>query len=194
MEHLEKIVSENLTLLRKQQGWTQADLAEKLHYSDKSISKWERGEALPDLKVMVAIADLYGVSVDFLLTEGAAEEALPRVSPRNQFAYQVLVSALTVCVIWFIATILYTYGAINERVYHWQYFIWAAPASFLVLQFIAKKWFHSKGRILYASLLIWTLLAAIYLEWLSLNMWMIFLIGVPAQIALVLLGQIKRVR
>ena len=77
MDELEAIVSSNLTALRKRRGWTQAELAEKIHYSDKSVSKWERGEALPDLKVLKTLSELYGVTVDCFLTEGAAEDPAP---------------------------------------------------------------------------------------------------------------------
>ena len=59
MNTLEQIVANNLTELRKEKKWTQAELAEKINYSDKSVSKWELGEALPDLKVLKQMADLY---------------------------------------------------------------------------------------------------------------------------------------
>ena len=71
MPSLEQIVANNLTTLRKQKHWSQAELAEKIHYSDKSVSKWERGEALPNVKVLMQLAELFGVSLEHLTTENA---------------------------------------------------------------------------------------------------------------------------
>ena len=71
---LEKTVAANITELRKSRQLTQLELAEKLNYSDKTISKWERGDGLPDLKTICRMAEIFGVSVDYFVTEGAAEE------------------------------------------------------------------------------------------------------------------------
>ena len=62
-ERLKKNIAKNLSSLRKSAGLTQAELGEKLTYSDKSISKWERGDGLPDLLVLDKLAELYGVTV-----------------------------------------------------------------------------------------------------------------------------------
>ncbi len=57
-ERLKKNIAKNLSSLRKSAGLTQAELGEKLTYSDKSISKWERGDGLPDLLVLDKLAEL----------------------------------------------------------------------------------------------------------------------------------------
>ena len=67
-------VAENIIRLRTAKGWTQLDLGERLHYSDKSVSKWERGAALPDLLVMKNMAELFGVTVDYFLAEHGEED------------------------------------------------------------------------------------------------------------------------
>ncbi|MBO7525268.1 MAG: helix-turn-helix transcriptional regulator, partial [Clostridia bacterium] len=74
MKDIKEVFAENLLQLRKSAGFTQSDLAEKLNYSDKAVSKWERAEAVPDVSVLIAIAFLFGVSVDFLVKEHTAEE------------------------------------------------------------------------------------------------------------------------
>ena len=51
-ELLQQRISENIAYYRKQNGDTQADLAEKLNYSDKSVSKWERAEGTPDIFIL----------------------------------------------------------------------------------------------------------------------------------------------
>ena len=61
------IIAKKLTKLRKENNLTHLQLAEKLNYSDKAISKWERAESIPDVLVLKSIADLFGVTVDYLL-------------------------------------------------------------------------------------------------------------------------------
>lgn len=59
----------NLKLLRKQYGFTQEQIAEKLGVSRQTIAKWERGECLPDIENIIALSDLYGVTVDSLVRD-----------------------------------------------------------------------------------------------------------------------------
>ena len=68
IENIKKNIKENLVKYRKNAGLTQAQLAEKLGYSDKTISKWEREEGVPDIYILKEIADLYGVTVNDLIT------------------------------------------------------------------------------------------------------------------------------
>ena len=67
MDELKLIFASNLIRLRTAAGMTQAELGEQLNYSDKSISKWERGESIPDVAMLKAVADLFSVPVDYLL-------------------------------------------------------------------------------------------------------------------------------
>ena len=68
MDELKNIVASNLIELRVASGMTQSQLAEKITYSDKSVSKWERAEAIPDVAVLKNIAEVFGVTVDYLIT------------------------------------------------------------------------------------------------------------------------------
>ena len=67
MTDLRAVIAKNICDLRTEAGMTQAKLAEVLNYSDKAVSKWERAEAIPDVTVIKAIADYFGVSLDYLL-------------------------------------------------------------------------------------------------------------------------------
>ena len=194
METLENILAQNLIALRKKHQWTQAELAEKLHYSDKSISKWERGESLPDLKVMKSLSELYGVSVDFLMTEHTEADINEYVNPKSQGVFRILASLLAVSVVWLIATVFYTYSAIRTGSYMWQIFIWAIPASCLVIWYCLRRWFRSAGSWIVMSVMLWTLITSIYLQRLDLNMWLLFIVGIPAQLTIVLTTQIRRIR
>ena len=58
MEELKDIIAHNLVAYRKAAGLTQAEIADKLNYSDKAVSKWERGEGMPDVAVLKTLADI----------------------------------------------------------------------------------------------------------------------------------------
>lgn len=193
MDELEAIVSSNLTALRKRRGWTQAELAEKIHYSDKSVSKWERGEALPDLKVLKTLSELYGVTVDCFLTEGAAEDPAPYMAPASKLRYQIWVTLLAVCIVWLAATALFSYSLLNAGEGFWTAFIWAIPASAVVVAVFDRRYFQGKLSFPVASIFLWGVITAIFLQWLDYHMWALFIIGAPAQIGLVLMHQIRRV-
>ena len=193
MDELEAIVSSNLTALRKRRGWTQAELAEKIHYSDKSVSKWERGEALPDLKVLKTLSELYGVTVDCFLTEGAAEDPAPYMAPASKLRYQIWVTLLAVCIVWLAATALFSYSLLNAGEGFWTAFIWAIPASAVVVAVFDRRYFRGKLSFPVASIFLWGVITAIFLQCLDYHMWALFIIGAPAQIGLVLMHQIRRV-
>lgn len=61
---LKNIIAQNITDLRKKEKLTQAEFAERLNYTDKAISKWERGESIPSIDVLKQIADMFNVKVD----------------------------------------------------------------------------------------------------------------------------------
>ncbi len=197
---LEQIVSTNLTALRKKREWTQAELAEKINYSDKSVSKWERGEALPDLKVLTKLAELFDVTVDYFVTENAVDAPEEFTSPALRRRYQYWIVSLAVTLVWLIATTTFVYIAVESNldtgsaVWAWTSFVWALPASFLVLIFCDYRYFHSHLFLVFASAFVWTLIAAIFLQWLSHAMWMLFLLGVPAQAIIVLTDQVRRIK
>lgn len=75
--------SEKLIALRKQNGWSQEELAEKLDVSRQAISKWESAQSLPESERIVQLARLFGVTTDYLLIDEQTEEASPAVSERE---------------------------------------------------------------------------------------------------------------
>ncbi len=193
LEHqLEDIVAANLTELRRAKGWTQAELAEKINYSDKSVSKWERGDGLPDLKVVKQLAELYGVTVDTILTENTPEALQQTQKPRGRLALRIITELLAVSVIFLIATVFYVFIAFSGDQNPWMLFIWPLPISFALLTLFNYRWGYRVCAIVFGSLLCWTLLTAIYLQLLRYNLWMLFLVGIPAQAAIILFSQYKR--
>jgi len=188
LNSLEQIVANNLTELRKEKKWTQAELAEKINYSDKSVSKWERGEALPDLKVLMQMADLFGVSLEYFVTEDAASEKERFTVSKGGAASRIIVALLAACIVWLIAVAVFVSFSIKAT-YLWMVFIWAIPASTWIMMMMFQHWNFRITALVFRSVFCWTFLAAAYLQLLvsrGLNTWMIFLVGIPLQAVLIL--------
>lgn len=183
---LEQIFATNLTELRKEKEWTQAELAEKINYSDKSVSKWERGDGLPDLKVLIQLANLFGVTLDCFITDGGAKQQTEYKIPRQRIGFRVIMELLAVSIVFLVATVVYVAVATYAQVYPWTAFIWALPVSSCVLMLFNIRWKFRICAVVFGSILIWTLLTAAYLQLLEYNLWMLFLIGIPAQAAIIL--------
>lgn len=198
MDNLEQIVAQNLTELRKSKKWTQAELAEKINYSDKSVSKWERGEALPDLNVLTQMADLFGVTLDFFVTENAAAERSDFESPKSALGFRIGVELLAVCAVWLVALSLFLFGSTTLQIKQiWMVLIWAVPASALVMVIFSIRWKFRVCTIVFESILCWTALTSVFLQMLvhyQANLWHLFLIGIPLQGAIILWAQIRKQR
>ena len=200
MDHLEQIIAQNMTELRKSKKWTQAELAEKIGYSDKSVSKWERGEALPDAKVLVQMAELFGVTLDFFVTENAAAERTKFEAPKSELGFRIGVELLAICAVWLIALSLFLFGSNSPALqlkHFWLALIWAIPASALVMVVFSLLWKFRVPAIVFESILCWTALASLYLQFLvqlQANLWHLFLIGIPLQGAIILWAQIRKQR
>lgn len=192
MDTLEEIVANNLTELRRNARLTQAELAEKINYSDKSVSKWERGEALPDLKVLMQLADLYGVTVDYFVTKDAGKQKQEFDFPKSEKRYRIGVELFAACAVWIAATAVFCSTAIYSTGY-WMAFVWAVPLSMLVLALFSQRWQFNVCVIVFRSIFCWTFLAAVFFQLLtySYNVWMIFLIGIPLQGAIILWSLIR---
>ena len=76
MKDIRQNIGKNIVRLRNAAHMTQAEFAEQLNYTDKAVSKWERGESVPDIVILKKIADQFSVTVDYLLEEHRPEEAV----------------------------------------------------------------------------------------------------------------------
>ena len=180
-------LAENLTRYRKAANLTQAELATKLNYSDKAVSKWERGESFPDLYVLKQIADLYEVSIDTLIDTPKEPE-----KPKRQHRLNVkrtLISLCSVGLVWLVATCCFAFiNMIFPTLKNtWLFFIFAVPITFILTLTLSAVW---KKRMLvnvFTSLLCWTLALAIFLLLQTIlvdppiNLWLIFIICIPVQ-------------
>lgn len=184
MEEQDKLaitIGKNLTRLRKMANMTQLELAEKLNYSDKSVSKWEQGNGIPDVRILVQISDLYGVSLDDLVREHDEKEVMPKSTKSRQRLLTILLSA-GLC--WLVAVVVFVGIGIfaPDFEYAWLAFVYAVPATSIVVLVFSCIWHYKWVRIVSVSVLVWSVLACIYLSCLKYNIWLIFLIGIPLQI------------
>ena len=107
MDATRKALAANLAELRKSENLTQAEFAARLNYSDKAVSKWERGDSLPDVVMLKTIADMYHLRVDDLLTENGVQDAAGTEWHDEQVKQKVLVVALWVSIAWIVAALVF---------------------------------------------------------------------------------------
>ena len=78
-------IAEKIIKLRKANGWSQEDLAEKLYVSRQAISRWENGTALPDAENVLQISKLFQVTTDYLLNDDyESDRDIPVVKTATQ--------------------------------------------------------------------------------------------------------------
>ncbi len=199
MEDLKLIIARNIAALRQAGHMTQLELAEKLNYSDKAISKWERGESIPDVLVLKTIADLFGVTLDYLLEEDhdrqPAPEPVPE-APADHHRNRRVTTTLSVLLAWFVATVAYVVMdlTIPDSVFKWIPFAWAVPVSMIIWLVFNSIWFNQRRNYGIISLLMWTGIACIVLTVAACGFWpwKLLLLGIPGQIAIILWSRYKR--
>ena len=184
MENLNFTIGKNLQILRKKNKFTQAQLGEMLNYSDKAVSKWEKGESLPSIEVFYKISRIYGVSLDSIVGEEKINYPVIQTADiRKRYLHITLLSILAV---WLVALVMFVAFDIFAHISTWMCFAWAVPASLIVAIVFDAIWNKCKLLFGFVSLLIWTLLLCTAVQLLSFNIWKILLIGIPLQIGVII--------
>ncbi|NLT10528.1 MAG: helix-turn-helix transcriptional regulator [Ruminococcus sp.] len=200
MNDLKSVIADNITQLRRSHGMTQAELAEKLNYTDKAVSKWERRESLPDITVLKSIADCFGVSVDYLISaehKNEISEELPHEDTAQDLSSKNrgFITGMSIMLVWLVACIAFVLiNAVDKSsAVHWLTVVYAVPASLIVWLILNSIWFNVHRNFLIISLLMWSLLLAVYLTLLiaGANMPLLFLIGLPGQAIIMLWSGIR---
>ena len=179
MKNIKEIVAENLIALRKKKDWTQEEVAKKLNYSDNTVSRWERAEICPSLESLQSIAELYSVPLTFLVKENVIRQVENDVKTKKIKAFAWC--TLSVSLVWLLAIIAFFVCKTSLSKIYWIFFVWAFPATFIVLFVFAFCWKKRTFHFIMLTLFIWTCLASFYLQFLTQNIWVVFLIGVPLQ-------------
>ncbi|MBR5011352.1 MAG: helix-turn-helix transcriptional regulator [Clostridia bacterium] len=189
MDGLKKIIAKNIQELRITSSLTQAELASRLNYSDKAVSKWERGESVPDVQVLKMIAELFEVTVDYLLTDDHADSTdLPKISKKIIRRNRMVITLLATSVVWLIATIAFViFGlALDSFSKTWLAYVVAVPVSCIVLLVFNSIWGNGKLNYLIISLLLWSTLLTVCLLISMSKIWILFVIGIPAQVMILI--------
>ncbi|MBR4016599.1 MAG: helix-turn-helix transcriptional regulator [Oscillospiraceae bacterium] len=195
-EQLKRILGANIASYRKQQRFTQARLAEKLNYSDKAVSKWERGESMPDVLTLVQLSELFGVTVNDLLAdpnrlpeergavvsrmEKAVEKTLKRKADKNS------ILGLSSLLVWFVSILLFVILSSIGVEKSWMAFVYAIPADAIVMLSLRSAWRDFRWNQTLVSIIVWGGLLSVYMSLLvfaNLNIWKVFLLGIPGQLA-----------
>ena len=195
-EKLKAVLGSNIANYRKQQSLTQAGLAEKLNYSDKAVSKWERGESVPDVLTLVQIAELFNITVNDLLTDPNClpaekgpmvekmEKAVEKTLKRKADKLSIL--GLSSLLVWFVALLLFVIISSLDIPKSWLAFIYAVPANAIVLLSLLSAWRDFRWNNTLISVIVWGSLLSLYISllvFLKVNIWKLFLLGIPGQLA-----------
>ena len=185
-ENLTAIIAENLVYYRKNAKLTQSELAAKLNYSDKSISKWERAEGVPDIHILVQLAKLYGLSVNDFVSKRKKEKVA------NRFFSKVLITLMAIGLVWLVAAIAFftiRIIGIEDTTFFksWHIFIYAIPVSCIIGIIFTALYFNKWLTMIAVSGLCWTLALSIHVSLRSYeNMGLIYVVMVPFQVLVIL--------
>ncbi len=188
---------QNLTALRKSASLTQAELAEKLNYSDKAVSKWERGESMPDVYVLKQIADYFNITIDALISPNLnSTYAIKHAVGKKRISICLFLSAI----VWLVAICFFAFAGIITPYFNatWLTFIYAGFVNFLLVFIFCCIWKENFWKTITLSGMVWFAILSIFLTIKTFlvpapkNLWMLFLIGIPAQCLIVVLaGYVK---
>lgn len=185
-EELKQRIGANIAAFRKENGLTQAELANRLNYSDKAVSKWERGESIPDVLILAQLASEFGITVDTLL--GLA--AVPRQpEPEKPRADRRVIQMLSSLLVWGVALLVFVVLSSVNVPKSWVSFAYAVPVNAIVLLSLRSAWRNFRLNCALISVIVWSCLFGIYLTLLLFahaNVWRVFLLGIPGQLAVLL--------
>jgi len=181
MDELKDIIAKNLIYYRTQAKLTQFELANKLNYSDKSISKWERGAGIPDVIILKQLADLYGIKVDDFFADTNPEIKLED-KKQNLNIKHIFVMLLSVGLVWVLASVVFVTLLWLNIPKSWLSFITAIPITMIVLVVLSRIWYKPYIVCIFVSLLIWTLALTIYLFTIKTHSYYLFIICIPLQV------------
>ncbi len=192
MDEIKAAFASNLIRLRTAAGMTQLELGEKLHYSDKAVSKWERAESVPDAFALLELGKLFGVSVDDLLRSHDKWAPPPTLRTEKETYSRLFIILSTIVSIWTLCLIEFVVVWVVVDTIQWIVFVAAVPLSLIVLLVFNSVWYHGKGNMYIVMALVLSLVLLIYLMLLRYNIWQVFLILAPAEILVFLAFQIRR--
>lgn len=186
---LKEIVAKNITALRTLNKMTQLDLGNALSYSDKAVSKWERGESIPDAYVLLKMSELFGCTVDYLLKSHVKDEKLPKAKTKVNHVTVALIALLGV---WTVAALAFVVMDLAGYTYP-LIFMYAFFISTIVLTVFNALWGKRIYGFFIISALVWSIFVSIYFIflWIGKNYWELLMLGIPSQLIVLLCFFVK---
>ncbi len=197
-EEYKQIIANNISQLRRSKGMTQAELAERLNYTDKAISKWERAESIPDAIILKQIADLFGVTMDYLFAKDhtsfltKTDSSIGRL--RRRITNRKFILAICIVLIWLIATLVFVIlHSTGNNIKHLLCFVIALPVTFILWLVLNSIWFNKRRNFIIISFLMWSslLTACIIAQMFGVSIWYILILGIPGQTIILLWSRIR---
>ena len=190
MKDIKEIIAQNLVELRKKSGLTQNELAEKLNYSDNTISRWEHAEITPSVESLAQIAQIYNVPVEVLIKENATTQT--DKEKKKDIAKHIATIIICVCQVWFFSAIGFFYIQTFTNQSAWILFVWAVPLSCIIAFLLAGRWKNKIPRFVLSSVFVWSLITSLYLQFLTHELYLLYIIGIPIQVSLCMYYFMKR--
>ena len=181
---IKSAVAANISSLRASKGLTQLQLAELLSYSDKAVSKWERGESVPDIYVLKQIADLFEVTVDYLITlEHTSNKTVDnrKINLHKKVTMISLLGVMTLSSLIFVLLWIFVAPI-------WQIFVYTVPVIMILLIVFNSMWGKRRKNFWWISGLVLGILASIYISLITfagVNVWQIMILLIPAEFVLI---------
>ncbi len=204
-EKLKIQLGANIAAFRKRAGMTQAVLGEKLNFTDKAVSKWERGESVPDVLTLMELAALFGVTVDDLLKDhnalpdnvGKVEQVMGRAVEKTlkRKANKRIIAQLCSVLVWFVALLVFVICGSVGVPKSWIAFFFAFPSNCIVLLSLRSAWRDFRSNAWLISGIIWGFLISIYMSifiFAHINVWRMLLLGIPGQLAVILWFRMRK--
>ena len=198
MVDLKLVIASNIIRLRTEAGMTQSELGAKINYSDKSISKWERAESLPDANVLKQMSEIFGVSVDYLFSTNDEWKPDPEPSGKKEAAgfNAYAVEAVALCGIATLALLVFILFWIISDIFVWIVFVAALPVAIITHLVLNSVWYKGKGNIIIVGFFVFSLILLTYTSLLlcNVNAWQIFLLLIPTVLILFYVSKIRKKR
>ena len=198
-EKLKNLIGKNIAMHRKRCGLTQLGLAEKLNHSDTAVSKWERGESVPDVITLAQLASLYEITVDDLLrdpnelppdSEGKIQNVVEKTLKRK--ADKRVILGLSSLLVWFVALLVYVLLSSFDIPNGWLAFFYAVPVDAIVMLSLRSAWRDFRWNRALISMIMWGVMVGIFVTLLVFlgeagwRFWRILLLCIPGQAAILL--------
>lgn len=191
MKNISEIIAKNLIELRKKHNLTQNELAVKINYSDNAISRWEHAEVTPSIETLAHISEIFDVPLSSLIEDNALKTA--KQNDKTQMINKLAIILISVSLVWFFAVGIFVICQFVYNYNFWKVFLWALPVVSLVMLPFHKYWGRHIYKFVILTIFLWTLILAIYVQFYTLNsnLWLIFILGVPINVALSIWAFVK---